>query len=379
MPLENDVTPNMDAIFHEKQEGSLCAQHCLNALLQGEYFTAVELASLARELDEEEMKRMAEGGVTSPEYLKFLEQPSGNMDDSGFFSVQVISSALTVWGLELEPYCSDQIAAGSNLDLGLVKAFICNYREHWFTVRKLGHQWFNLNSLLTGPELISDTYLSMFLAQLQQEGYSIFLVLGNLPECEADQVLQVVKATQTERPKLLSELRKESNEASTSGASSSASSSRGVNMDDLQKALAANRQYLDTDEETEEEQLREAIRLSMQGITEAEDIEDTQKEVDIDEMRRKRQEYFSRQQQQQEQKSKPQEEEKHRSDSSEALQAEFLSEDGSSLESQDSQSDRTSQEIHVSDRDNEERKPVSDMTEEEMLQAALELSMKTET
>lgn len=33
-------------------------------------------------------------------------------------------------------------------------------------------QWFNLNSLLTGPELISDTYLALFLAQLQQEGTS---------------------------------------------------------------------------------------------------------------------------------------------------------------------------------------------------------------
>ena len=51
-----------------------------------------------------------------------------------------------------------------------MQAYICNYRDHWFTIRRLGHQWFNLNSLLTGPELISDTYLAMFLAQLQQEG-----------------------------------------------------------------------------------------------------------------------------------------------------------------------------------------------------------------
>jgi ataxin-3 len=51
-----------------------------------------------------------------------------------------------------------------------MQAFICNYRDHWFTIRRLGQQWFNLNSLLTGPELISDTYLAMFLAQLQQEG-----------------------------------------------------------------------------------------------------------------------------------------------------------------------------------------------------------------
>uniref|UniRef100_A0A8C6SS46 ubiquitinyl hydrolase 1 n=1 Tax=Neogobius melanostomus TaxID=47308 RepID=A0A8C6SS46_9GOBI len=80
----------MDSIFHEKQEGSLCAQHCLNNLLQGEYFTPVDLSSIAHQLDEEER-----------EYRTFLQQPSGNMDDSGFFSIQVISNALRVWGLEL--------------------------------------------------------------------------------------------------------------------------------------------------------------------------------------------------------------------------------------------------------------------------------------
>ena len=38
---------------------------------------------------------------------------------------------------------------------------------------------------------MSNSYLGEFLAQLQQEGYSIFLVTGNLPECDADLVLQV--------------------------------------------------------------------------------------------------------------------------------------------------------------------------------------------
>eukprot|EP00075_Anas_platyrhynchos_P022781 XP_027312034.1 ataxin-3-like [Anas platyrhynchos] len=79
----------MEAIFHERQEGSLCAQHCLNNLLQGEYFSPVELSSIAQQLDEEERMRMAEGGVSSEEYRTFLQQPSVNMDDSGFFSIQV--------------------------------------------------------------------------------------------------------------------------------------------------------------------------------------------------------------------------------------------------------------------------------------------------
>lgn len=56
-----------------QQEGSLCAQHCLNALLQNPYFTAVDLADLGRGIDEEERCRMAEGGIHSEDYQKFLQ------------------------------------------------------------------------------------------------------------------------------------------------------------------------------------------------------------------------------------------------------------------------------------------------------------------
>ncbi|GAB6026863.1 Ataxin-3 [Chamberlinius hualienensis] len=196
----------IDVIFHEKQEGSLCAQHCLNALLQGEYFTAVDLASIAQTLDDEEENRMAEGGINSESYKNFLEQPSTNMDDSGYFSVQVIVSALKVWNLEVIPYQSQSSAAvQARTDPVSQSAFICNYKDHWFAIRKIGRQWFNLNSLLTSPELISDTYLRMFLAQLEQEGYAIFVIIGDLPESEADNLLRHVLAVQNVRPKLLFE------------------------------------------------------------------------------------------------------------------------------------------------------------------------------
>lgn len=173
-----------------QQQGSLCAQHCLNALLQGPYFTAVDLATIGHRFDEEERARMAEAGVSSDEYNRFLQEPSSNVDDSGYFSVQVISEALSVWGLELIPYnSSDPRAAVARQCPMNENAFICHYRDHWFSIRKLGRQWFNLNSILSGPELLSDTYLSLFLAQLQTDKYSIFIVVGDLPSCEADKVL----------------------------------------------------------------------------------------------------------------------------------------------------------------------------------------------
>jgi ataxin-3 len=129
----------MDSIFFEKQEGQLCAQHCLNSLLQGPIFTAVDLAGYARQLDEEEQATMAEGGFTNPEFLRFMQQPSSNMDDSGFFSVQVIAKALSMWNLELESLTSPQMKRALD-DPTTQKAFICNHDSHWLTVRKLGQQ-----------------------------------------------------------------------------------------------------------------------------------------------------------------------------------------------------------------------------------------------
>lgn len=259
----------METIFHEKQDGSLCAQHCLNSLLQGPYFTAVDLGTLANRLDEEEREQMAEGGVDTEDYRRFLEQPSSNMDDSGYFSVQVISSALQVWGLELVPYCSTDERAKSALENpSRMQAFICHFKDHWFTIRKIGNQWFNLNSLLAKPELISDTYLALFLAQLRNEGYSIFIVSGELPECTADEILKqnpIRQSACTSRPQYVQQ--SVSNESDP----------------DMQAALRLSLQDTeqldspDLEVDPDERELQEALRLSLQAANSSpeDDDEDT--------------------------------------------------------------------------------------------------------
>ncbi|XP_033047444.1 ataxin-3 isoform X2 [Trachypithecus francoisi] len=274
----------MESIFHEKQEGSLCAQHCLNNLLQGEYFSPVELSSIAHQLDEEERMRMAEGGVTSEDYRTFL---------------QVISNALKVWGLELILFNSPEYQS-LRIDPINERSFICNYKEHWFTVRKLGKQWFNLNSLLTGPELISDTYLALFLAQLQQEGYSIFVVKGDLPDCEADQLLQMIRVQQMHRPKLigeelaqLKEQRVHKTDLERVLEANDGSGMLDEDEEDLQRALALSRQEMDM--EDEEADLRRAIQLSMQGSSRniSQDIPQTSgTNLTSEELRKRREAYF---------------------------------------------------------------------------------------
>ncbi|KAG9481802.1 hypothetical protein GDO78_010824 [Eleutherodactylus coqui] len=248
--------------------------------------------------------------ITVTHYFSLLQQPSGNMDDSGFFSIQVISDALRVWGLELILFNSPEYQT-LGIDPINERAFICNYKEHWFTVRKLGKQWFNLNSLLTGPELISDTYLALFLAQLQQEGYSIFVVKGDLPDCEADQILQMIRVQQTQRPRLIGEdaaLRDQSSQRSVPGVESSQLYDGSPMMDEdeenLQRALALSRQQIDM--EDEEADLRRAIQLSMTGGHRSEYTETSppsvpqtsgtskQESLTQEELRQRRQMYFEK-------------------------------------------------------------------------------------
>ncbi|CAI9730130.1 ataxin-3-like [Octopus vulgaris] len=275
----------MEAIVFEKQQGSLCALHCLNSLLQGQYFSPIDLAQIAKKLDDQEREQMAEGGENSQEYMHFLEQPSSNMDERGYFSIQVITNALGVWNLDIIPFSSQHPKAKEAQENPLQQtAYICNMKEHWFTIRKIGFQWFNLNSLLSGPELISDTYLSLFIIQLLQEGYSIFIIIGNLPPSDADQLLKIHPAVQPVKPTL------------ESAAPLTASSSEDQMDPSLQQVIETTREYAEKDDpslqralamslkDKEEALLQTALELSMQG-DKAEDnclgTEDTTPDLEV--------------------------------------------------------------------------------------------------
>ncbi|KAJ6499924.1 Josephin-domain-containing protein [Mycena vitilis] len=179
-------------IYHERQEeGSmLCAQHALNSLLQGNYFGAPDLSEIARNLDILEESYDDENQGTR----------SGNMDDSGFFSVQVLDNALKVWGLNLSRWQGEEMRpfhAHPETQL----AFILNYEQHWFTLRRFGPHWFNLNSF-SKPEWISKLYLGMVLQQAEADGYSVFAVTpidpsGTLPHTEADDIASTIPEPQS--------------------------------------------------------------------------------------------------------------------------------------------------------------------------------------
>ncbi|KAG8979456.1 hypothetical protein FRC05_008442 [Tulasnella sp. 425] len=192
-------------------------------------FSAPELASIASHLDE------AERAVTDPNPSR-LNPRSRNMDDTGFFSIQVLEDALKIYDLKYVPL--DSISFSGVIILlwafiprlvrwrseemrpyqdspELQAGFILNLEQHWYALRRfgqLGHNfhWFNLNSFETEPKWISTTFLGMTLQQAEQEGYSVFVVKALDPQgenaqdplpCDAD-VLAVTIPPPTSNPNI---------------------------------------------------------------------------------------------------------------------------------------------------------------------------------
>ncbi len=67
--------------------------HCVNSLLQSPVVSAGDLAEIAQSLDAQEQVAMAEDGVETAAYLKYLAEDSGNV--AGATSVTRASDALT--------------------------------------------------------------------------------------------------------------------------------------------------------------------------------------------------------------------------------------------------------------------------------------------
>jgi ataxin-3 len=105
---------------------------------------------------------------------------SHNVDASGMFSIQVLQKALAVHNLDIIPLSSPDSAAAKS-DPSSQTAFLCNLDEHWFTIKKVYDEWWNFDSTKIAPAPVGNFYLSAFLATLQEQGYSIFVVQGDLP------------------------------------------------------------------------------------------------------------------------------------------------------------------------------------------------------
>ena len=159
-------------IYWEKQTLALCGHHSLNALLQGPHVSTADLQKIANQLDDEERKLL--GGR-----LKDENGPSENVDvNTGNYSLQVLDRALErTFQLKLTSVFkrTELNEAAKN------KAFLLNAHQHWFAIREIRGQWWNLNSQLAAPSKVNGEIV-WYLESMIQRGTQVFAVVGALPQ-----------------------------------------------------------------------------------------------------------------------------------------------------------------------------------------------------
>jgi len=151
----------MSWIYHEKQDAGLCGVHALNNLLQGPYFSEIDLMQIAQRLDAQEKSIMAEQGYETLDYIKFVAEDSGNVAVDGNFSIGVLREALTSFNVTCTPITHPDMKKVSENPL-TASAFLCNLQSHWFAIRKIGNQYWDLNSLHRQPNFLGELYLGVF-------------------------------------------------------------------------------------------------------------------------------------------------------------------------------------------------------------------------
>merc|ERR1719343_1073108 len=75
----------------------------------------------------------------------------------------------------------------SKTDTAKEVAFILNKQEHWFALRRIGREWFDLNSCLKTPRHYTDGDVRFHISDAVKQGYSVFAVRGAFPKCTLEE------------------------------------------------------------------------------------------------------------------------------------------------------------------------------------------------
>ncbi len=153
-------------MYHEKQSLQLCAVHTLNNLVQSRRFTKSSLDKICLEL--------SPGSFINPHKSIF---------GTGNYDVNVITQACCSLGYNVKWF--DKRIDVKRVILDEVFGMIVNVvssgfpwlgGSHWYCIRRIGAQWYNLDSKLNEPLLIPDLP-AQFGTLLQQPSTTLLLVV----------------------------------------------------------------------------------------------------------------------------------------------------------------------------------------------------------
>eukprot|EP01012_Entosiphon_sulcatum_P063424 TRINITY_DN9083_c0_g1_i1.p1 TRINITY_DN9083_c0_g1~~TRINITY_DN9083_c0_g1_i1.p1 ORF type:complete len:181 (+),score=36.96 TRINITY_DN9083_c0_g1_i1:448-990(+) len=169
--------------YFERQCLAFCALHTLNCALQRREYTAQRLNAICEQLTPAHHSTLL-GCLRNPHRTPLI----GNYD------VNVLTRAFLDFDLDLQwVRCSDDLAKRLlDTEIVVVNAAVPGILtwliggRHWYCVRRVEGQWYNLNSQLDAPRLLGSAKEALaFLTPLQQS-----------PRC---QIFVVVERAETQK------------------------------------------------------------------------------------------------------------------------------------------------------------------------------------
>lgn len=184
------MTSHCVEVYYERQEqgSALCGQHAINNLLQGAYFTAMDLGHIGAKLDEKESNLLH--SIDEEEKLSnahnIRSRKYSNVSMEGLFSLDVLLTALKQLNVDALPLSHPECQA-ANEHPDNEQGFIFYQLSHWIAYRKIHGQWYDLNSgsnfrcIDPQPVRISDFFLSSKISTMQDVGFQVYVIRGSLP------------------------------------------------------------------------------------------------------------------------------------------------------------------------------------------------------
>ena len=177
------VVMTEDWIYHERQENEFCGRHALNVLLQQvtTLFQDKDLFSIGKTLFLSELQLVIDDET----------RLNHHYNSTGNFSIEVLKAAVkSRYKLDLVYLKQRDILACNweNIELFVQKAvtelkgFLFHNDNHWFVIRKINGNFWNLDSLKDRPLLIPLLSMKMILKeQLQSSTRSVYCIPQDLP------------------------------------------------------------------------------------------------------------------------------------------------------------------------------------------------------
>ena len=174
-----------DGIIYWEIQGKdgMCALHSVNNFLQGPVYTEEDLSAIALVMDEKErsLLRPSKDHENYSDDLKTLIQGgSTNVSENGFFSYAVIEECLRVQGYRCCSLKSSGLS-GTTKSPPTNVGLMCNFHEHWFTVRFVADTWYNLDSMKKNPLQLTEKEIQALFNTVVDRHYAVFIISPIIP------------------------------------------------------------------------------------------------------------------------------------------------------------------------------------------------------